>query len=119
MVVPAAAGFIADGSDPQTWDAVTAAVLAALSAEFTVLAERDAPGGSERRATRFDTFDWRLHKAGLILEYSPARASGDRSGAGGQGSRTRSSQYSRTRRMTSTRPACVTGLEMNEFAPAW
>jgi CHAD domain-containing protein len=77
MVAPAAAGFIAEGSDPQTWDAVTAAVLAALSAEFTVLPERDVPGGSERRATRFDTFDWRLHKAGLILEYVSARAGGE------------------------------------------
>jgi CHAD domain-containing protein len=77
MMAPAAAGFIADGSESQTWDEVAAAVLAALSAEFTVMPERDAPGRSERRVTRFDTFDWRLHKAGLILEHAPVRAGGE------------------------------------------
>jgi CHAD domain-containing protein len=74
-VTPNLAGFIADSSDSQTWDDMTAAVLAALAAEFEVVPEHgdaSAPGGG-RRTTWFDTFDWRLHKAGLTLEYVPGR----------------------------------------------
>ena len=74
-MAPSLAGFIADGSDPQTWDGTTAAVLAALAAEFDVVPEHggaSAPGGG-RRTTWLDTFDWRLHKAGLALEYVPGR----------------------------------------------
>jgi CHAD domain-containing protein len=74
------AGFIADGSDRQTWEDVIAAALEALAAEFDVIPERgplgapsaSAPGASQR-ATWLDTFDWRLYKAGLTLEYVPGR----------------------------------------------
>jgi CHAD domain-containing protein len=67
--------FIADSSDPQTWDDITASALAALAAEFEVAAERGgpAPAGGVQRTTWFDTFDWRLHKAGLTLQYVPGR----------------------------------------------
>jgi CHAD domain-containing protein len=84
-MTPDLAGFIADGSDRQTWDDVVAAVLEALAAEFDVIPERtaarapgggSAPGGSQR-TTWLDTFDWRLHKAGLTLEYVPGRAGGE------------------------------------------
>ena len=45
-MTPGLAGFIADRSDPQTWDDITSAVLAALAAEFGVVPER---GGTGRR----------------------------------------------------------------------
>jgi CHAD domain-containing protein len=68
------AGFIADSSDPQTWDDITSAVVAALATEFEVAPERAAAGfGGTRRTTWLDTFDWRLHKAGLTLRCVPGR----------------------------------------------
>jgi CHAD domain-containing protein len=70
-MTPGLAGFIADGSEPQTGDETTRAVLAALATEFNIVEER--VGAAPRRATWLDTFDWRLHKAGLALEYVPAR----------------------------------------------
>jgi len=74
-MAPDLAGFIADSNDPQTWDDITSAVLAALTAEFGVALERGGAGVSDgvRRMTWFDTFDWRLHKAGLTLAYVPGR----------------------------------------------
>ena len=70
-MTPDLAGFIAEGDDPQTWDEITPAVLAALTAEFNVLPERAV--AAAQRTTWLDTFDWRLHKAGLTLEHVPAR----------------------------------------------
>ena len=72
-MTPDLAGFIAEGDDPQTWDEITPAVLAALTAEFNVLPERAGAGAAATRTTWLDTFDWRLHKAGLTLEHVPAR----------------------------------------------
>src|ERR1700730_14649071 len=85
-MTPGVPGFIADSSDQQTWDDITSAVLAALAAEFEVVPERagaGAPGGV-RRTTWLDTVDWRLHKAGLTLEYVPGRGGSELrlSGAG-------------------------------------
>src|ERR1700741_833163 len=69
------AGFIADSNDPQTGDDITSAVLAALAPEFEVGPERGGISalGGVRRTTWLDTFDWRLHKAGLTLQYVPGR----------------------------------------------
>ena len=50
------------------------AVLAALSQAFTVAPEASAPGA--RRSTWLDTFDWRLYRAGLMLELDQARRGG-------------------------------------------
>jgi CHAD domain-containing protein len=72
-MTPDLAGFIAEGDDPQTWDEITPTVLAALTAEFNVLPERAGAGAAATRTTWLDTFDWRLHKAGLTLEHVPAR----------------------------------------------
>jgi CHAD domain-containing protein len=74
-LTPVLACFIADSRDPQTWDDTTAAALAALAAEFDVAAERGGPAAlsAVRRTTWLDTFDWRLHKAGLTLQYVPGR----------------------------------------------
>jgi CHAD domain-containing protein len=50
------------------------AVLAALSQAFTVPPEAAVP--SARRRTWLDTFDWRLYRAGLMLQFEPARRGG-------------------------------------------
>ena len=51
-----------------------AAALAALSQAFTVIAEA-GPAGARRR-TWLDTFDWRLYRAGLTLEFEQGRRGG-------------------------------------------
>jgi len=84
-MTPGLAGFIAAGQDTQTSDDVISEVLTALEQEFTLVPDR---GGSLRTAARrrtwFDTFDWRLYRAGLTLEYVPAHRGGELrlSGAG-------------------------------------
>ncbi len=50
------------------------AALAALSQAFTVTPEARAPAA--RRRTWLDTFDWRLYRAGLMLEFEQARRGG-------------------------------------------
>jgi CHAD domain-containing protein len=94
----ALARFTADGTESRTWDDIVAAALAALGEEFTVTPEREAPGrpspgtdrpspgtdrpspgtdGLSRRTAWYDTFDWRLNKAGMTLEYLPGRGGGE------------------------------------------
>jgi CHAD domain-containing protein len=51
-------------------------VLAALSQAFTVTAEHGAPGSGAHHRTWLDTFDWRLYRAGLMLEFEQARRGG-------------------------------------------
>jgi CHAD domain-containing protein len=51
-----------------------AAAFAVLSQAFTVTAEASAPGA--RRRIWLDTFDWRLYRAGLMLEFEQARRGG-------------------------------------------
>ncbi len=51
-------------------------MLAALAQSFTVTAEPDAPGSGPRRYTWLDTFDWRLYRAGLILQFEQVRRGG-------------------------------------------
>jgi CHAD domain-containing protein len=50
--------------------------LAALAPTFTVVSEPGAPGSGARRRTWLDTFDWRLYRAGLVLEVEQARRGG-------------------------------------------
>ncbi len=50
--------------------------LAALEQAFTVAGERGAPGRRTRRRTWLDTFDWRLYRAGLVLEFEQASRGG-------------------------------------------
>jgi CHAD domain-containing protein len=85
-VIPGLAGFIAAGDDDrQTGEDCVEAALAALATEFTVVRERGGePGGrpandqaTGRRRTWLDTFDWRLHKAGLTLEYVAGHRGGE------------------------------------------
>ena len=76
MTTPGLAGFIATGEDSQTCDVVVAEVLEALGQGFELLPELGAPRGARRR-TWFDTFDWRLYKVGLTLEYAAAHRGGE------------------------------------------
>jgi CHAD domain-containing protein len=44
-------------------------ILDALGQAFGVVTEPNAPGSGARQHTWLDTFDWRLNRAGLVLEY--------------------------------------------------
>jgi len=74
-MTPDLAGFIASGRDERAWDEAVAGALAALAAEFEVVPERGGEPVDGSRRTLLDTFDWRLHKAGLTVEYV-ARSTG-------------------------------------------
>jgi CHAD domain-containing protein len=69
-VTPGLAGFIADGHDERARDESVDAVLAALGTAFDVVADRGGKPAVTIRRTWLDTFDWRLHRAGLTLEYA-------------------------------------------------
>jgi CHAD domain-containing protein len=69
-VTPGLAGFIARGHDERAWDETVAGVLEALGAAFDVIPERGGQPAAACRRTWLDTFDWRLHRAGLTLEYA-------------------------------------------------
>src|SRR6516225_4309067 len=76
-MTPGLAGFVAAGDDAATWDDVTVGVFAALEQGFTVVPEHGGAPGSARRRTWFDTFDWRLYRAGLILAYESGHRGGE------------------------------------------
>src|SRR3984957_13477009 len=67
-VTPGLAGFIASGHDELAWDQSVAGVLEALGTGFDIVPERGGASAASRR-TWLDTFDWRLYRAGLTLEY--------------------------------------------------
>jgi CHAD domain-containing protein len=68
-VTPGLAGFIAAGDDARARDEVVAGALEALGTAFGVIPDRGGKPAACRR-TWLDTFDWRLHRAGLTLEYA-------------------------------------------------
>ena len=116
-MTPGLAGFTADGNGVQSWDEVVAAVLVALATEFEVLPERRgaASPGADQRTTWLDTFDWRLYRAGLTLEYVPARSGGELrlSGNGTGATASAATQGPATQLVTgwqSSRPHLVTCL---------
>ena len=78
-MTPGLASFTTDGDDVRSWDDISVGVLAALAKEFDVQPERHGTGalGTDRRTTWLDTFDWRLYRAGLTLEYVPGRGGGE------------------------------------------
>jgi CHAD domain-containing protein len=76
-MTPGLAGFVVSGTDTQTWDEVIAGVAAALGQGFAVVPERGGGRAGARRRTWLDTFDWRLYRAGLILEYAAAHRGGE------------------------------------------
>jgi CHAD domain-containing protein len=65
---------MATATGEQSWDSVVAAALEALAVDFTVLAEHHH---AAQRRTWLDTFDWRLHRAELLLEYVAAAKTGE------------------------------------------
>ena len=75
-MAPGLAGYVASGDDAGTWDDVVAGALMALAKVFAVVPEHGGAPGARRR-TWFDTFDWRLYRAGLILEYIAAHRGGE------------------------------------------
>jgi CHAD domain-containing protein len=76
-MTPGLAGFVASGDDAPAWAEVITEVQTALEQGFAVVPERNGvPSGAHRR-TWFDTFDWRLYRAGLVLEYVAARRGGE------------------------------------------
>jgi CHAD domain-containing protein len=75
-VTPGLAGFVVSGEDA-TWNDVLDGVLAALREVFDVAPDREsAPRGSYQR-TWYDTFDWRLYRAGMLLEYVAVNKAGE------------------------------------------
>jgi CHAD domain-containing protein len=76
-MTPGLAGFIASGRDETAWEPSVSDAIAALAAEFEVVPERGGePAGAGRR-TLLDTFDWRLYRAGLTLEYDARSVGGE------------------------------------------
>ena len=75
MTMPGPRDFVLEApiGDESAQD-LLAAALAALSQAFTVTPEASAPAA--RRRTWLDTFDWRLYRAGLMLEFEQARRGG-------------------------------------------
>jgi CHAD domain-containing protein len=65
----------AAGGENKTHDPAAAA-LEVLAQAFGVVAERGAPGSGAQQRTWLDTFDWRLYRSGLVLEYVRAKRSG-------------------------------------------
>src|ERR1700735_1837674 len=68
-VTPGLAALIASGHDERVWDESVAGGLEALRPAFDVVPDRSGRSAACRR-TWLDTFDWRLHRAGLTLEYA-------------------------------------------------
>ncbi len=75
MTAPGLRGFVLEVG-PGDEENLLSAALAALAAAFTVTAEPAAPGTGPRRRTWLDTFDWRLYRGGLILQFEQARRGG-------------------------------------------
>jgi CHAD domain-containing protein len=66
--------FVADTAEGE--DSSLVAVRGELSTAFTVRQEPGAAGSGVHRRTWLDTFDWRLYKAGLTLQFEQARRGG-------------------------------------------
>ncbi len=79
MIAPAQRGFVVDpeafAQDAAAQDLLPAA-RAALEPGFALVEEHGAPGSGVRRRTWLDTFDWRLYRAGLVLELEHGRRGG-------------------------------------------
>jgi CHAD domain-containing protein len=74
-MTPGLAGFVVAEAEPH-WNDALDSVMAALAEAFAIAPERaGAPGGARRR-TWLDTFDWRLYRAGLLLEYVTTNRAG-------------------------------------------
>ena len=75
VTTPGLRGFVLEAL-PGDEEDLLSAVLAVLGQSFTVAADTDARGSGVRRRTWLDTFDWRLYRAGLMLQFEQARRGG-------------------------------------------
>ncbi|MCW2930246.1 MAG: hypothetical protein JWM19_1208 [Actinomycetia bacterium] len=75
-MTPGLAGFVVSGEAP-VWSDLLDGVLAALREAFDVAPERDDARAGACRRTWYDTFDWRLYRAGMLLEYVTAHRCGE------------------------------------------
>jgi len=75
-VTPGLADFVIAG-DETTWDSALGSALEALGEAFGVVPDPGGSSGGAWRRTWFDTFDWRLYRAGLSLEYVATRRGGE------------------------------------------
>ncbi len=66
--------LLGGGEEGTGGTALSAAPALALAPAFSVAEDRATPG--VRRLTWLDTFDWRLHRAGLVLAHEQARRAG-------------------------------------------
>jgi len=85
-VTPGLAGFVVAG-DETTWGSALDKALEALGEAFGVVPDPAGAQGGTWRRTWFDTFDWRLYRAGLSLEYVATRRGGELVLTGAAGSR--------------------------------
>src|SRR5215471_1906654 len=69
-------GFELDGEIGANGAHPVSTVLDVLGQAFGVATEHGAPGSGVRQHTWLDTFDWRLNRAGLVLEYEQTRRGG-------------------------------------------
>jgi CHAD domain-containing protein len=76
-MTPGLAGFIASGRDEAAWEQSVVDVLAALATEFEVVPDRGGEPARAARRTLLDTFDWRLYRARLTLEYVARSVGGE------------------------------------------
>jgi CHAD domain-containing protein len=83
-MTPVLGGFVVAAETAPAWDEVLAEVMSALRSAFTTADEHTARG--PQRHTWLDTFDWRLYRAGLRLEYvaGELRLTGDGTAGNGQ-----------------------------------
>ena len=73
-MTPGLAGFMVSG-EASVWSELLDGVLAALGEAFDVAPEHDSARAGACRRTWYDTFDWRLFRAGMLLEYVTAHRS--------------------------------------------
>jgi CHAD domain-containing protein len=69
-------GFELEGGTGEAGGPEARDALDVLAQAFGVVTERGAPGSGARQRTWLDTFDWRLNRAGLVLEYEHANRGG-------------------------------------------
>jgi CHAD domain-containing protein len=75
-MTPGLAGFVVSG-EASVWSDRLDGVLAALQEAFEVAPERESARAGTRKRTWYDTFDWRLYRAGMLLEYVTEHRAGE------------------------------------------
>ena len=76
MTAPGLRGFVLQTSPGDEEDLLSAALAALAAGVHGDRRSPAAPGSGAHRRTWLDTFDWRLYRAGLILQFEQARRGG-------------------------------------------